>query len=236
MLTQTKTESGNAGCQSMGHSNTSKNTFGESWRNEPIQPKQKAVLEFLKMPVPPTRGGASNLIKAAFESPGGNAHEKLWNAAKHQLHPDLYPEPAKKPLPAPKPPPLFGLVMKVLLGVAVLFYAMDRFQERAQKTDGKPLDNSSPITAPAPLPLPFPVFKETMNAGTPERKPVIAQLSLQSTDGRTIQARVLAFTKDTVVIRREDGETFDLPLERLTQDSRQRIDEYRAAKRTGQVK
>ena len=61
-------------------------------------------------------------------------------------------------------------------------------------------------------------------------------LSLQSTDGRTVQAKILALTKTTVLIRREDGQTFDLPLEQLTADSRQRIQEYRTAKRTGLAK
>lgn len=194
---------------------------GESWRDEPIQPKQKAVLEFLKMPVPPTRGGASNLIKAVFEGPGGYAHQNLWNASKHELHPDLYPEPPKKLLPPPKPTSLFTKIMVVLAGVAVVFYAMDRYVAYSNKKGAVPEASASPGTVPPP-PAPPKVVNE--------------MVSLESTDGRTIKARITAFTKESIVIRREDGESFDLPLEKLTEGSRKLVEEQHAARRAGRTK
>ncbi len=216
----------------MDNSNASKKSSGESWRDEPIQPKQKAVLEFLKMPVPPTRGGASNMIRAVFESPAGNAHQNMWDAAKYELHPDLYPPEPKKEIPSPKPPTLFGYVVKGLIALAVIFYAMDKYHEHANKP---PSDNVRTDNVPAAV-TPTVAVKGETKPQAPERKPVSDILSLESTDGRTVQAKVLALTKSTVLIRREDGQTFDLPLEKLTEDSKRRIEEYRAAKRSGLVK
>jgi|GEM_PF-2794775 len=217
----------------MDSSTDAKKPSGESWRDEAIQPKQKAVLEFLKMPVPPTRGGASNLIKAVFEGPAGYAHQNLWEAAKYELHPDLYPPKPKKAIPAPKPPTLFGYVVKAILALAVIFYAMDKYQEysvRQEKAVSTPTANEPAETTPH-LPA-----KADTPPQMPDSKPVSELVSLQSTDGRNVQARILALTKTTVLIRREDGQTFDLPLDRLTPDSKQRIEEYRAAKRQGLVK
>ena len=214
-------------------SNTSKNTSAESWRNEPIQPKQKAVLEFLKMPVPPTRGGASNLIKAVFEGPAGNSYQNLWNAAKYDLHPDLYPPEPKKEIPKPRPPSLFGYAVKAIIALAVIFYAMDRYYERAgvkENTDGPPPGDAPAVVTPAVS------GGNATNRLKPERKPVSEIITLESTDGKTVLAKVLALTKTTVLIRREDGQTFDLPLERLTTESKQRIENYREAKRAGLVK
>ncbi|MCF7788197.1 MAG: hypothetical protein K9N47_18890 [Prosthecobacter sp.] len=217
----------------MDNSTAAKNSSGESWRNEPIQPKQKAVLEFLKMPVPPTRGGASNLIKAVFEGPAGNSHQNLWEAAKYELHPDLYPPKPKKEIPTPKPPILFGYVVKAVLALAVIFYAMDRYHEYS--ITQKPAVSPPPVNEPAAA-APTVAVKTDTPPPAPERKPVSAIIPLQSTDGRTVQAKILALTKTTVLIRREDGRTFDLPLDQLTADSKQRIEEYRTAKRTGLVK
>ena len=211
----------------MDPSNAPKKSSGESWRDEPIQPKQKAVLEFLKMPVPPTRGGASNMIRAVFESPAGNAHQNMWDAAKYELHPDLYPPEPKKEIPNVKPPTLFGYAVKGVIALAVIFYAMDRYHERANK----PAPESEPAVA-----TPATAVKPATPPPVPERKPISDILSLESTDGRTVKAKVLALTKTTVLIRREDGQTFDLPLDRLTPDSKLRIEEYRAAKRAGLVK
>lgn len=217
----------------MDQSTAANNTSSESWRNEPIQPKQKAVLEFLKMPVPPTRGGASNLIKAVFEGPAGNSHQNLWEAAKYELHPDLYPPKPKKEIPIPKPPTLFGYVVKAVLALAVIFYAMDKYHEYA--ISHEPAISPAPANEPA-VAAPTVAVKNDTPPPAPEHKPVSAIISLQSTDGRTVQAKILALTKTTVLIRREDGQTFDLPLDQLTSDSKQRIEEYRTAKRTGLVK
>ncbi len=216
----------------MDNPNTSKKPSGESWREEAIQPKQKAVLEFLKMPVPPTRGGASNLIKAVFEGPAGNAHQNMWNAAKYELHPDLYPPEPKKEIPKAKPPTLFGHVVKALLVLAVIFYAMDRYYERAvgpSPAKEPAVETPNAPTAPAAAII-------TPKPPAPKPKPASEIISLESTDGKTVKAKILALTTTTVLIRREDGQTFDLPLERLTAESKQRIEEYRAAKRAGLVK
>ncbi len=213
----------------MDTSNASEKPSSESWRDEPTQPKQKAVLEFLKMPVPPTRGGASNMIQAVFESPAGYAHRSVWDATKHELHPDLYPPEPEKKIPVAKPPTLFGYAVKGILVLAAIFYAIDKYQEKG----GGPAP--SPESEPA-VATPAAAVKNTPAPQTPERKPVSEIIALESTDGKTIQAKVLALTKTTVLIRRADGQTFDLPIDRLTADSKQRIEEYRAAKRAGLVK
>ena len=216
----------------MDDSTAAQKTSGESWREEPIQPKQKAVLEFLKMPVPPTRGGASNLIKAVFESPAGNAHQNLWNASKYELHPDLYPPKPEKEVPRPPSPSLLGQVINIAVVVAVIYFAVHKYQEHANSTAPGAL---TPGQVPASVTPSVAVKKETQPT-LPERTPVSDLLSLESNDGRTVQAKVLALTKTTVLIRREDGQTFDLPLDQLTDDAKRRIEEYRAAKRSGAVK
>lgn len=214
----------------MEHSTDAKKSSSESWRNEAIQPKQKAVLEFLKMPVPPTRGGASNLIKAVFEGPAGYAHQNMWEAAKYELHPDLFPPKPKKKIPNQEPPSLFGYAVKGLLVLAVVFYAMDRYYEYAARHPraASPQSDTEPAAA-----APAVAAKSDAAPHTPERKRGSDLVSLESTDGRTVEAKILALTKTTVVIRREDGQTFDLPLDRLTPESKERIAEYRAEKRKG---
>ncbi|MDI1311574.1 hypothetical protein [Prosthecobacter sp.] len=57
-----------------------------------------------------------------------------------------------------------------------------------------------------------------------------AFLELESRDGQTISAEILALTQDTVVIRRDDGEKFDLPLSRLSDLSIQKISAWRASR------
>ncbi|WP_395732469.1 hypothetical protein [Prosthecobacter sp.] len=216
----------------MAPSTAAKKPSDESWREEPIQPKQKAVLEFLKMPVPPTRGGASNLIKAVFESPAGNAHQNLWNASKYELHPDLYPPKPEKEAPRPQSPSLLGRVIKAVIVVAVIYYAVGKYHEHKNSAaSGEVAPGHAPATVP-----PAVAVKQEAQPPQPERTAAGDLIPLESTDGRTVQARVLALTKTTVLIRREDGQTFDLPLEKLTGDSQRRIEEYRAAKRSGAVK
>lgn len=215
----------------MDDSTAAQKTSDESWREEPIQPKQKAVLEFLKMPVPPTRGGASNLIKAVFESPAGNAHQNLWNASKYELHPDLYPPKPEKEAPQPPSPSLLGQVINAAVVVAVIYFAVSKYREHENRAP----EAVSPANAPAAVTPAVAVKKETQPT-LPERPPVSDLLALESTDGRTVRAKALALTKTTVLIRREDGQTFDLPLDQLTDKSKRRIEEYRAAKRSGVVK
>lgn len=211
----------------MDQSTANKKPSGESWRNEPVQPKQKALLEFLKMPLPPTRGGAHNFIKAVFESPAGYAHQKVWKVARYQLHPDLYAPKLKKKLPVPKSPSLLGFLFKTALLLAVIFYIKNRYSEPAVS----PSSTQEPIVT-----TPTVAVKHDPPPPAPKPKPASDIISLQNTDGRTVQARILALTKTTVLIRREDGQTFDLPLDQLTDDSKDRIDEYRTAKRTGLLK
>ncbi|WP_395751835.1 hypothetical protein [Prosthecobacter sp.] len=208
------------------------NHSGEAWREEPILPKQKAVLEFLKIPAPPTRGGASNLIKAVFEGPAGNAHQNAWEAAKHKLHPKLYPPaPPDERMPAADAA-IEGSRLKIVFQVIVLcgsaIFAWMYFTQDAASADA----HGTPVFK-APVPARTVLQKPT--TALPESKAVSEMIELQSTDGKTIRAKVLTLTKDTVMIQREDGQTFDLQLDRLTPESKQRIETYRAAKRTGQV-
>lgn len=67
---------------------------------------------------------------------------------------------------------------------------------------------------------------ESDTTAPPKRKPN-PLLSLQSTDGRLIEAEILVITDKSVFIRRGDGQTFDLPLERLSADSKKKIEHYR---------
>jgi hypothetical protein len=55
-------------------------------------------------------------------------------------------------------------------------------------------------------------------------------IQIESTDGKVIQAKILAVTKSTVLVRREDGEDFEIPLSKLSEASRRRIQDYQAAK------
>lgn len=57
-------------------------------------------------------------------------------------------------------------------------------------------------------------------------------LTLISKDGQTIKAKVIALTTKTVLIRREDGQTFDLPLDRLSDESVQAIKAERERNRS----
>jgi len=81
---------------------------------------------------------------------------------------------------------------------------------------------------PTPPDPPKPVQEEMPK---PDAAPVADMISLESVDGRMIKAKVLTLTLKTVLIRREDGQTFELPLDRLTAESKRRIFEYREAKR-----
>lgn len=56
-----------------------------------------------------------------------------------------------------------------------------------------------------------------------------AFLELESKDGQTISAEILALTKNSVLIRRDDGAKFDLPLSRLSDSSIQKISAWRAS-------
>lgn len=204
--------------------------MGEAWGEEPILPKQKAVLEFLKMPVPPTRGGAYNLIKAVFEGPAGNAHQNAWEAAKHKLHPKLYPATTpyeSEPAPAARGSVL-GLVFQVGIVCSAGFFGWQYFTQDAATVTA----HGTPVFT---APVPKQTVQQKPAAPLPEPKAGSEVIELQSTDGKTIRAKVLTITKETVLIQREDGQTFDLPLSRLTPESKQRIDDYRAAKRAGQI-
>jgi hypothetical protein len=55
-------------------------------------------------------------------------------------------------------------------------------------------------------------------------------LEIQSTDGRVIWAKFLAETKTSVLVRRYDGAEFEIPLDRISEASRERIRHFREAK------
>ena len=59
---------------------------------------------------------------------------------------------------------------------------------------------------------------------TPSRKIDDDYLALKSTDGRTIRGKILSLSTISVVVRRDDGLTFDIPLSILDADSKQRIE------------
>lgn len=56
-------------------------------------------------------------------------------------------------------------------------------------------------------------------------------VELRHLDGRMIRARILASSKETVIIRRADGREFEVEIEQFDQPSKELIDRYRAAKR-----
>ena len=62
----------------------------EGWRNDPSTHKQRACLEFLKLPVPAFKGQASDMLTAAFEKPKYQALRRQWDKEKFSMHPDLY--------------------------------------------------------------------------------------------------------------------------------------------------
>ena len=72
---------------------------------------------------------------------------------------------------------------------------------------------------------------------TPDQRPKSDEvlppgmIMLVSQDGRNMNARVLMLTKETVLIRRQDGESFDLPLDRLTPETIKRVKEQWEAQR-----
>ena len=115
----------------------SQKTSETGWRAEPTLPKQRAVLEFLKLPVPPTQGGASNMIAAVFEGPAGNSHQNAWNAAKSELHPDLFPPapPKEEKSSRPQSGSSLGFLLKAALLVAVLLYAWMWYQRDSDNAD-----------------------------------------------------------------------------------------------------
>ena len=200
-----------------------KKKSNERWRNEPTLPKQRVLLEFLKQPVPGSRGDASDRIAAIFESPGGNAHQKAWNVAKYKMWPDLYSSKTKNKNKHRASGTALGLMLKSVLVfvlkltavIAGLLYAWHRFMPASftSVTGGETV-----LTMSAPNP------KNSANL------PVGDLISLKSTDGRMIRAKVLSLTKEKALIRREDGQTFILPLDRLTAESKKRIEEFQDAK------
>lgn len=56
-------------------------------------------------------------------------------------------------------------------------------------------------------------------------------IELESLDGRKMRAKIVAYTGKSIVIRREDGPQFDLPLNTLSESALQKVSEWRAAKR-----
>lgn len=206
---------------------------GGGWRNHPTTPKQQALLEFLKLPVPASKGESSDLITAAFEGPDGYAKQNAWDAAKYDLHPRLYASDIAATRQASKSG-CFGSIVKgaalFVLACVVLPVVFRAFRERTEGEAPTSIPAKETPTAPAPPIPPAPLGSVTEHAPKPETVPP-DMISLDSVDGRTITAKVLTLTKETVLIRRDDGQTFDLPLDRLTPESIKRIEDYREAKR-----
>ena len=92
--------------------------------------------------------------------------------------------------------------------------------EEPQSAPAQPVVTSAPQAAPAPV---------TQAAAAPATT-VSDLIDLQSTDGRAIRAKILVISDASVFIRREDGQTFDLPFARLTQESKDKIEEYRLSR------
>lgn len=90
--------------------------------------------------------------------------------------------------------------------------------------------NQEVVAIPAPEPPPQ-IMPEAPPPPAPKSAPKVDDLvSLESVDGRAIKAKILVITEKTVFIRREDGQTFDLPVERLTAESKAKVEEHRLAK------
>lgn len=74
----------------------------------------------------------------------------------------------------------------------------------------------------------------TTNITTPQSKHSDQPLDLieiESSDGRHIRAQILALLTTTVLVRREDGQKFEIPLSSLTELSKQKIHDWREVKR-----
>lgn len=70
------------------------------------------------------------------------------------------------------------------------------------------------------------VSQDAASTARPVREPG-PLITLESTDGRAIRARILVVTDTSVFIRREDGQTFDLRFDSLTPESKRRVEEAR---------
>lgn len=58
---------------------------------------------------------------------------------------------------------------------------------------------------------------------------------LESSDGRKIRAKILNLTNTSVLIRRDDGSIFEIPLSRLTDLTRQHINDWRDAAKNAKL-
>jgi hypothetical protein len=74
---------------------------------------------------------------------------------------------------------------------------------------------------------------DTSHSGPPSRPPGLSNdyLPITSTDGCTIWAKFLVKTKTNYMLRRSDGQDFEIPIERLTKPTRDAIESYREKKR-----
>lgn len=79
-----------------------------------------------------------------------------------------------------------------------------------------------------------PNASKTTNIAAPQsRQPdqPSALIEIESTDGRRIRAKILVLTGSSVLLRRDDGKEFEIPLSRLTELSKQKIYDWRDAKK-----
>lgn len=67
------------------------------------------------------------------------------------------------------------------------------------------------------------------SVGTQNGQPEL--MEVESTDGRRILGKILVVTTTSIFVRRDDGQEFEIPLSRLTAETKQRIAQHRDSKR-----
>lgn len=60
-------------------------------------------------------------------------------------------------------------------------------------------------------------------------------IEIESTDGRRIRAKILALLPTSVLVHRDDGQKFEIPLSSLTDFSRKMVHKWRSAKKTART-
>lgn len=112
---------------------------------------------------------------------------------------------------------------------------LERSSAFATQSDASTLSSATPsiMTDPSAVPQ----FNYISAKNDPPSNPVSEvatqtdYIRLTSTDGRVIQAKILALSKDTVIIKRDDGQQFEISFDRITPESKVQIETYRRLKR-----
>lgn len=120
---------------------------------------------------------------------------------------------------------------------------VERSSALAAQNDAPASSNTTPTMMTTPSVVPESNHKGTSiildvsakNDSIPNQLPEVAiqtdYVRLTSTDGRVIQAKILALSKDTVIIKRDDGQQFEISLDRITPESKVQIEAYRELRR-----